>query len=166
MDASAIKKAVTPLRLSSLVIVLLLIWGAYPFINGMGCDFPFEIDDDAHHIIGNCHGGTLKYVTFFKKTGTIAIRKDLYGVIGRKVIAIRLDRIRYASPPPGFSDIKEVLSEYNYTSDGIRVYFWGRSKNNNKEYFFLQKSQFSKEGNPSILFKVSTHGRIAYFEPS
>ncbi|WP_146181444.1 hypothetical protein [Aeromonas sp. HMWF016] len=166
MAVYQIKKILTPSRLSSLVLLGLVLWGVYPFINGMGCDFPFEINNEAYHIVGSCKDGTLKYATLFKKTGTVSIRKDLYGVIGHKVIAIRLDRRLFVAPKPGFSNLDDVLAEYNYTSDLVRQYYWGKGASENNEYFFLQKSKYQTEGDPSLLFKVLTDGRIAFIAPN
>ncbi|MBL0611611.1 hypothetical protein JD508_15330 [Aeromonas jandaei] len=160
------KKTLTLSKLSSLIILCLVMWGVYPFINGLGCDFPFEIDNSGYHIVGSCKNGTLKYATLFKRTGAVTIRKDLYGVIGHKVIAIRLDRRFYVSPEPGFSNLDDALTEYNYTSDFVRFYYLGRSSSVGDEYFFLQKSKYSNEGAPSLLFKFMTNGKMAFITPN
>ncbi|MBW3804458.1 hypothetical protein GL273_01275 [Aeromonas jandaei] len=166
MVVSAIKTMLTPLRLISFVAICICILIVYPFVNGMGCNFPIEIDNNAYHIVGSCRQGVVKYATHYKKTGSVAVRKEIYGVVGNKIITITVDKVNYVSPPSGFHNVVDILSEYNYTSsDIVKVYYWGYS-NDRKQYYFLLRSNYVGDGDTSLLFKTSAQGRVAYIEPS
>lgn len=161
-------------RIIMLPLIFLLGVSLYPFINGYGCDFKFETNTERFHIVGECQDGILSYVTLFKPTNMISTRKNLFGVVGHKVITIKLARDIYASPSPhNTSDLKEIFLEHKFTSDVFRFYYWGitakseqaPSDRNHQRWFFIQKVNNNIIPSQIFYFDVDSSSRLAYIEP-
>lgn len=60
----------------------------YPFVNGSGCDFHAETEDEFRAINMSCFAGVLTSVYHKKSTGDIVITKNLWGKRGGTVYLV------------------------------------------------------------------------------
>ncbi|MGL4751479.1 MAG: hypothetical protein ACRCXB_03505 [Aeromonadaceae bacterium] len=60
-------------------------YGFYPFINGSGCDFYAETEDEFRSISMSCFAGVLTSAYQKKTTGDIYIAKSIWGKKGNTV---------------------------------------------------------------------------------
>ncbi|WCH23589.1 hypothetical protein [Aeromonas salmonicida] len=98
------------------------------------------------------------------------MRQNLYGVVGRKVITVKLDRAIYASSSPNLSQLSVVFDEYKLTSDVFRFYYWGRSSENEKSknhdrWFFLQKVNDDYIASQVFTIDVPSSAKLAFIVP-
>ncbi|MEZ6938950.1 hypothetical protein ACB035_10435 [Aeromonas sp. S12(2024)] len=63
----------------------------YPFINGSGCDFTYEVNTDNFHSKGRCQAGVFSSIQYEKKTGRIFKSTMLFGYVSNKAITVRYD---------------------------------------------------------------------------
>lgn len=149
-------------------IIIISSFVLYPFINGFGCDFSFTAENERFKINGECKNGILSYVTHFKNTNMLSMRKDLFGVVGHKVITVKLDRTIYAYPSPNLSQLSTVFDEYKLTSDVFRFYYWGRASEKSQNYerwFFLQKVNANHIASQMFTFDVPLSAKLSFLAP-
>ncbi|WP_260750140.1 hypothetical protein [Aeromonas dhakensis] len=71
-----------------ILLCSLVIYCSYPFINGSGCDFYAETEDDVRAINMSCFAGILTTVYQKKTTGDIFVTKSLFGKRGDTIYLV------------------------------------------------------------------------------
>lgn len=78
-------------RQKTLLFILLFSLGGYaiyPFINGVGCDFYAETEDEFRTLNMTCFAGVLTSVYYKKQTGDVIVTKSLWGRKGNSIYLI------------------------------------------------------------------------------
>lgn len=69
----------------------MLIYVTYPFVNGLGCDFTADVEDEQRAVHAECFAGNIIQIYREKTTGKTFTTHSIYGRRGDTIFMILLD---------------------------------------------------------------------------
>lgn len=130
----------------------------YPFINGVGCDFTYEVDTSDFHTKGRCQAGIFSSIQYEKKSGKVYRNSMLFGYSSGNAVTVRYEFSQIYGwdeesirKQPGFHDVIDDL----YRDMRVRVSYMEKTKSEN--YVILSRT-------PTPLSFIATiHGDISFW---
>ncbi|OXX36160.1 MULTISPECIES: hypothetical protein [unclassified Vibrio] len=101
-----------------LIVTLSSIYTFKPFINGFGCDFEREVETISYYKKGYCNSGIMIIETEDKVTGTVKLKKFLWGHWQNYNYTLRIQTQTLSSPSPSMTrrlslyDVTPIVSAY------------------------------------------------------
>lgn len=113
-----LKLKINWLLLLLLIVMLSSIYTFKPFINGLGCNFSREVDTDYYYKKGYCNSGIMLIETKDKVTGTVKLKKFLWGHWQNYNYTLRIQTQTLSSPSSSptrrlsLYDVTPIVSAY------------------------------------------------------